>query len=62
MSTWAKEAYVLGRQGPGTLSRKTLRRILMDPAPTNWVKWWRRGFADGLAERHMIVFAEAPRE
>lgn len=50
---WVEEAYKLGLEGPGMLSPNTLHRILLDPSPTNWVKWWRRGLIDGLEQRRM---------
>ncbi len=48
---WMIKAYELGKKGPGTLGSKTLDRILADPKPTNWIKWWRRGYKDGVKER-----------
>ncbi len=45
---WMVRAYELGKQGcPIGMTPATLRRILQDPKPSNWVKWWRRGFHDG---------------
>ncbi len=47
MATWIEEAYELGQKGwPASFSQETRRRILSDPAPSNWVKWWRRGLLD----------------
>ena len=37
--------YMLGRQRPPlNMSRATVRRILLDPTPSYFIKWWRRGF------------------
>lgn len=50
----SEEAYELGLQGqPDSWSDKTLWRVLLDATPSNFVKWWRRGFADRLRRKRV---------
>jgi hypothetical protein len=46
-TTWIEEAFECGRKcrrEGWAGSKNTLRRILSDPAPSGWVKWWRCGY------------------
>ena len=53
---WMVRAYELGKQGcPNGMTPATLRRIFADPDPSNWIKWWRRGFHDGEREKRDLI-------
>ena len=55
-AAWMVDAYELGLKGqPASMTKTTLMNILSRREPTNWIKWWRRGYIDGERQRGGVL-------
>lgn len=45
---WQQEAFEEGARAAARTStaKPNIPRIFADPNPTNWVKWWKRGYEE----------------